>query len=636
MAITAEQLAQILASVQQASDARQQTMMLQMSQHHDEQRRLMLDELRTIRERDENKKLLRNLKDPDVLDDNITSTKVSFEDWRFKLMIWLSSKYAGVEAVVQLLETCDQILDTDVSDFTALTGDVEEMNKTLITYFGLYTKGHAAGIAQLVLSSQSVLVGFETLRRMMREFGDLVGNHGALAALRRFLRQTATPVHALRAKIESVDRLYVIITRRLAITLPDVLRQAVLLDILSEPVLTHVTLQLRVLDTYEKMRKETLSYLEHLHESQLSSGAKPMDVSSVEAPLVVEDVPRPIQQWICSVGVDPAVFIASLQQHRKGKGKGKGFTSSQSSSSPSYKSCHHCKGPHDSDTCWTKFPWLRPEKGGKKQSGGDKGSSSSSWRSSSSSSSSYSKGKGKGGGGGRWVVTRKGKGKGLSSVEEDEDWMDESKYLWTFEESKEEEEEKEADEEQESYDTSAVELASFSVVDDVVDAVDLASFFVEGDVVDVLSLKAETPSRGAGSVSLQPVDLTLDSAAAACVCGVGDFPDVSITPLVKSPIRFRTADGTIVDEVGTKRVVFVYNRKPLAIVFHVACVHKPLVSLDALVMKKHMAVLREHGSFLRLQNGQRIAVWRHRGVFGCSLHQAVKYSSVLAIDRPSS
>ena len=112
-----------------------------MSQHHDEQRRLMLDEMKTMRERDENKKLLRNLKDPETLDDNITSTQVGFEDWRFKLMIWLSSKYTGVESVVQLLETCDQIVDTDVSDFTALTADVEEMNKTLITYFGLYTKG---------------------------------------------------------------------------------------------------------------------------------------------------------------------------------------------------------------------------------------------------------------------------------------------------------------------------------------------------------------------------------------------------------------------------------------------------------------------------------------------------------------
>ena len=89
MAITAEQLAAILQSVQQASDQRQQTMLLQMSQHHDEQRRLMLDEMRTLRERDENKKLLRNLKDPENLDDNITSTQVGFEDWRFKLMIWL-------------------------------------------------------------------------------------------------------------------------------------------------------------------------------------------------------------------------------------------------------------------------------------------------------------------------------------------------------------------------------------------------------------------------------------------------------------------------------------------------------------------------------------------------------------------
>ena len=71
------------------------------------------------------------------------------------------------------------------------------------------------------------------------------------------------------------------------------------------------------------------------------------------------------------------------------------------------------------------------------------------------------------------------------------------------------------------------------------------------------------------------MDLTLDSAAAACVCGVGDFPDVSVTPLVKSPIRFRTADGTIVDELGTKRVVFIYNKTPLVIVFHVAHVHKP-------------------------------------------------------------
>ena len=198
---------------------------------------------------------------------------------------------------------------------------------------------------------------------------------------------------------------------------------------------------------------------------------------------------------------------------------------------------------------------------------------------------------------------------------------DESKYLWTFEESKEDEEEREEDEQQESYDTSAV---------------DLASFFVEGDVVDVLALRAETPSQGAGGPGLLPVDLTLDSAAAACVCGVGDFPDVSVTPLIKSPIRFRTADGTIVDEVGTKRVVFIYNKTPLVIVFHVAHVHKPLVSLDAMVTKKHVAVLRDKNSFLKLQNGQRIAVWRFRGVFGCSLHQQVKYKSILAIDRPRS
>ena len=111
---------------------------------------------------------------------------------------------------------------------------------------------------------------------------------------------------------------------------------------------------------------------------------------------------------------------------------------------------------------------------------------------------------------------------------------------------------------------------------------------------------------------------------------------MNITPLFKGPIRSRTADGTIVDEVGTKRVDFYYNKKPLAITFHVAHVHKPLVSIDALVSKKHIAVLREHDSYLRLHNMQRVPVWRCRGVFGCSLHRYAKCASVLSIDRPGS
>ena len=601
--------------------------MTQMATHQSSQQEAMMTTLATMittttsgRDRK-----LQSPKEPDDLDDNICSVSQSFEDWRYRVQVWLEYRYDGVSEVFQYLDTADVLDDADLVALQVDCPDVVSLSNTLKTFLGLSSKGKSAALVQLCSTTTKVLVGLETMRRLCREYGEVVGQAGALGVLRKYLRQSPVPVGRIRRQVETSEKLYAIIVKRLGIDLPDIIRRAVMIDALSEPVLTHITLMLPRLPDYKSMRDEVFSFVDHVHQQHQAGGPSPMDVSSFVEVSSVECLPQPFALWLCSCGLDPEDVVAqlsSMQAHRKGKGKGKALpsSSSQASQSSSWSSgqqswtqdkpvCGYCGGGHTVDRCWQKHPHLRPtSKGGK---GGKAGKGRWVGRP----ASAYSKGQGKGA----------KSGKSTYSVEESNyQQEDESQLLWSWEEEQEQEDEGQGEEEE--ADASCVDIASVVVEDD--------------DIVDVPTLRAVdccTVELSSVQSECVEVHLTLDSAAAANVCGPKDFPGFPVVQCKGKALRFRTADGTIVLQQGFKRVSFVNEfDEVMAIKFCVAPVHKPLVSADSVVEKGHYCHLAKYGSGIGLCTGRWIPVRRVKGVFVFSLWTFVQTSAVTSSSSSSS
>jgi len=469
----------------------------------------------------------------------------------------------------------EELTAADFSSLQVHCPEIAKMAHTLMSYLTSTTEETPLYIIQRG-PQHTDEAGLEALRRLSKEFAPF-GEISTILLLKKYLHATPVNIGKLRSAIETSEDVYGKFKSRAKVDLPDVLRRMVIMELLPEPILSHCRLKMSEYLIYDDLKKEILKYVDLVHSQVSAGGQAPMDVSSLGESSSLE-IPHHVQLWLASVDIDVDQAHVALCALSPVKGKGKGGKSSSLSrpgQQQQTKFCTNCgPGRHATDQCFTLHPHLKPVRKERKEGTGGK------------------KSKGK------------GKGRGLSAVEESGEG--------------DEEDEEDEDEEQEGHEESSLEIAALSSSSEPLSLsllIELSSVSSIPPSLSLSSLSRVPKSFFEPNAKFQMVLFTVDSAAARSVLPEQLFSSSLFEILPAGDVKYKTANGSLINESGRQKVQFtVESGATCHITFSLTKVHKPLVSVDAIVKKGGEAHFSAK-PYLTMASGQKLKMYQHYCVY---------------------
>ncbi|CAE7534917.1 unnamed protein product [Symbiodinium natans] len=312
---------------------------------------------------------VRGVGQPEKLTDKVAEK--DFRVWKLKYVNWVQTAFKSAEKLLtDVLD--DETSVVDAARFQSLTSkhpDAERISAHLNATLLSVCEGKAFAVVEKSFKGPSA--GLDAFRRLCHRF-DPQSEETDLSLLTQIVNlgpfSSTNPTEIL-AELERREEMMTKHETRTLDTLSDGFKHVMLLKMLVDPLKTHMQLNLKSFDTYEKARAEVVHFLELQAQTQLASQSSQSLSSSSTGP-----VPMDIGS-LAQLGVKSVEELSSLlASFSKGKGKGApnphGKTPSGKGKSQKFTgNCNFChRQGHKEADCWDKYPDKAPKSKGKSKS----------------------------------------------------------------------------------------------------------------------------------------------------------------------------------------------------------------------------------------------------------------------------
>ncbi|CAE6937842.1 unnamed protein product [Symbiodinium natans] len=312
---------------------------------------------------------VRGVGQPEKLTDKVAEK--DFRVWKLKYVNWVQTAFKSAEKLLtDVLD--DETSVVDAARFQSLTSkhpDAERISAHLNATLLSVCEGKAFAVVEKSFKGPSA--GLDAFRRLCHRF-DPQSEETDLSLLTQIVNlgpfSSTNPTEIL-AELERREEMMTKHETRTLDTLSDGFKRVMLLKMLVDPLKTHMQLNLKSFDTYEKARAEVVHFLELQAQTQLASQSSQSLSSSSTGP-----VPMDIGS-LAQLGVKSVEELSSLlASFSKGKGKGApnphGKTPSGKGKSQKFTgNCNFChRQGHKEADCWDKYPDKAPKSKGKSKS----------------------------------------------------------------------------------------------------------------------------------------------------------------------------------------------------------------------------------------------------------------------------
>ncbi|CAE7525656.1 unnamed protein product [Symbiodinium natans] len=312
---------------------------------------------------------VRGVGQPEKLTDKVAEK--DFRVWKLKYVNWVQTAFKSAEKLLtDVLD--DETSVVDAARFQSLTSkhpDAERISAHLNATLLSVCEGKAFAVVEKSFKGPSA--GLDAFRRLCHRF-DPQSEETDLSLLTQIVNlgpfSSTNPTEIL-AELERREEMMTKHETRTLDTLSDGFKRVMLLKMLVDPLKTHMQLNLKSFDTYEKARAEVVHFLELQAQTQLASQSSQSLSSSSTGP-----VPMDIGS-LAQLGVKSVEELSSLlASFSKGKGKGApnphGKTPSGKGKSQKFPgNCNFChRQGHKEADCWDKYPDKAPKSKGKSKS----------------------------------------------------------------------------------------------------------------------------------------------------------------------------------------------------------------------------------------------------------------------------
>lgn len=285
---------------------------------------------------------------------NLKVAQTDYKVWRLKFCNWVSSSFPSAAALLKEVEE-DEDTVVDQTEFERLASrheDAERISAQVWATLISLCEGEPFDIVNNSFKGKGS--GLDAFRRLNHQY-DPTSATSSVSILKKLMTVERCKLTELRAKLERWEEQLRSYESRSGEVLPDGVKRVLLMEMLVDPLKTHIELNQQKFNTYQKVRDEVVSYVDLLAQQAISSGPAPMDTSVLAA-----------------LGVGSAEDVATaLAALVKGKGKGKGKQNEPKSTDQGGKkkftgACNHChKAGHKEVDCWVKHPEKKPKAKGK-------------------------------------------------------------------------------------------------------------------------------------------------------------------------------------------------------------------------------------------------------------------------------